>query len=139
MATLAIRRTRKTNSPLSPIAIVLSLAVIAVVTLPAVRNLITTAHSFNHPESEDVRNCNNIIQLWLNKSCERLNIIKQLNDGRIGNQVYQPCRRGVIDVTAYIFVKVVSGARVPMTLAEAEAVLKAKGCTIIAGGGGLVE
>lgn len=83
--------------------------------------VILSPHASKHSEAEDIRNCNNILEIWLNKSCERFNVLKRLDDGRVGDQVIHPCKRGLLEITAYV----IGGG----TLDEARAVMLAKGCT----------
>lgn len=82
-------------------------------------------HAEQHTEADDIRCSNNVIAVFLNKSCERYNVLKQLDDGRVGDQVVQPCKRlgfkMVMEVTAYV----IGGG----TLEEAIDILTAKGCT----------
>lgn len=82
-------------------------------------------HAGLHDEADDIRCSNNVVAVFLNKSCERFNVVKQLPDGRVGNQVVQPCKRFgfkmVMEVTAYV----IGGG----TMEEAISVMKAKGCT----------
>lgn len=105
---------RDTSSPL------LALCLIAMAVL-ALGAIITSAHAAQHAEANDIRNCNNIVEIWLNKSCERFNVLKQLDDGKTADHVIQPCKRGLLEITAYI----IGGG----TLEEARAVMLAKGCT----------
>jgi hypothetical protein len=99
------------------IIIAIILALVSVLQVPPV---IPSAHASLHSEADDIRKCGNILQIWTNKSCERFNILKRLDDGRVGDQVVQPCKRGLLEITAYI----ISGG----TLEEADAILAAKGC-----------
>jgi len=98
----------------------LALLAMALLSMPPV---ITSLHAEAHTEAGGIRQCNNILQIWINKSCERFNILKQLDDGRVGDQVVQPCKRGVIEITSYV----IAGG----TLEEATAILAAKGCTLV--------
>lgn len=82
-------------------------------------------HATAHTEADDIRCSNNVLAVFVNKSCERFNVLKELPDGRVGDHVLQPCKRFglkmVMEVTAYV----INGG----TLEEAIAVLTAKGCT----------
>lgn len=82
-------------------------------------------HAGLHTEADDIRCSNSVLAVFANKSCERFNVIKQLDDGRVGDQVVQPCKRFglkmVMEVTAYV----IGGG----SLKEAIDVLTAKGCT----------
>ena len=82
-------------------------------------------HAGVHTEADDIRCSNNVLAVFLNKSCERFNVVKQLPDGRVGDQVVQPCKRFgfkmVLEITSYV----IGGG----TLDEAIDVMKAKGCT----------
>ena len=82
-------------------------------------------HAGEHAEADAIRCSNDVLAVWVNKSCERYNVLKQLDDGRVGDQVVQPCKRFgfkmVLEVTAYV----IGGG----TLDEAISVMKAKGCT----------
>ena len=82
-------------------------------------------HAGLHDEADDIRCSNNVVAVFVNKSCERYNVLKQLDDGRVGDQVVQPCKRFgfkmVMEITSYV----IGGG----TLEEAINVLKAKGCT----------
>lgn len=96
-------------------------AAVVMLSAPAIPALRTTAHSFSHDESEMIHRCNNILSIWINKSCERLNILKQLDDGRVANEVIQPCSSGTtILVTAYI----IGGG----DFKTAEMIMRAKNC-----------
>lgn len=75
-----------------------------------------------HDESAAIRNCNNILSIWLDPKCERFNVLKKLDDGQIGNQVVQTCKRGALEITAYILTGIFNPK-------DAENILKAKGCT----------
>ncbi len=92
-----------------------------VVVAISLAGLIISPHANDHDEASVIRGCNNFLQVWLNKSCERLNVVKGLEDGRVGNHVVQPCKRGLLEITAYI----VGGG----SLEETVAALVAKGCT----------
>ncbi len=82
-------------------------------------------HATQHTEADDIRCSNNVLAVFVNKSCERFNVIKELPDGRVGDHVLQPCKKFglkmVLEITAYV----INGG----TLEEAIAVLTAKGCT----------
>ena len=82
-------------------------------------------HAGEHDEADAIRCSNDVLAVFLNKSCERYNVLKQLDDGRVGDQVVQPCKRFgfkmVLEITSYV----IGGG----TLEEAVAVLTAKGCT----------
>ena len=96
-------------------------AAVVMLSAPAIPALRTTAHSFNHSEAEMIHRCNNILSIWINKSCERLNLLKRLDDGRVANEVIQPCKESTaVLVTAYI----IGGG----DLKTAQLILKAKGC-----------
>lgn len=88
-------------------------------------NVVYSEHAGLHTEADAIRCSDNILAVFINKSCERYNVIKELPDGRVGNHVLQPCKRfglkTVMEVTAYV----INGG----TLEEAIAVLTAKGCT----------
>ena len=116
--------------------IVLKLFVIAIIVLAAFKLLplvfgnvdvqvAYSEHAGEHAEADAIRCSNDVLAVWVNKSCERYNVLKQLDDGRVGDQVVQPCKRFgfkmVLEVTAYV----ISGG----TLDEAISVMKAKGCT----------
>lgn len=103
-----------------PLLLLLALFALALFTLPAV---ITSPHASLHSEADEIRNCNTVEAIFLNKSCERFNVLKRLDDDRVGNHVVQPCKRGILEVTAYI----IGGG----TMEEAIATLTAKGCTQI--------
>ena len=81
-------------------------------------------HAGLHTEADAIRCSNDVLAVFANKSCERFNVVKQLPDGRVGDQVVQPCKRlglrMVLEVTAYV----IGGG----TLDEAIDVMKAKGC-----------
>ena len=99
------------------------LFVVALVGL-AIPLVMTTAHAGNHEEAGMIRECAknpaNLLQIWINKSGERLNCLVQLPDGRVGDHVIQGCRRGWLEVTNYI----IAGG----SLEEAIAILTAKAC-----------
>jgi hypothetical protein len=82
-------------------------------------------HAGEHDEADAIRCSNDVLAVWVNKSCERYNVLKQLDDGRVGDQVVQPCKRFgfkmVLEITSYV----IGGG----TLDEAIDVMKAKGCT----------
>lgn len=82
-------------------------------------------HANGHTEADDIRCSDNVLAVFTNKSCERFNVLKQLEDGRVGDHVLQPCKRyglkTVLEITAYV----IGGG----SLDEAIAVLTAKGCT----------
>jgi len=89
---------------------------------PKMPELTITEHSRNHgEEAELVANCNDIWKIFGNSCLERLNILKDLGDGRTGNQVIQPCKSGkVIEVTVFIF-SILDRDRI-------ENIMKEKGC-----------
>jgi len=82
-------------------------------------------HASQHCEADDIRNSTKVLGVFLNNSGCRYNVLKELPDGRVGDQVVQPCKRFgfkmVLEVTAYV----IGGG----TLDEAISVMKAKGCT----------
>ena len=82
-------------------------------------------HAGEHDEADAIRCSNDVLAVFLNKSCERYNVLKQLDDGRVGDQVVQPCKRFgfkmVLEITSYV----IGGGM----LDEAIDVMKAKGCT----------
>jgi hypothetical protein len=82
-------------------------------------------HAALHTEADAIRCSDNVLAVFVNKSCERFNVIKELPDGRVGDHVLQPCKRfgmkTLLEVTAYV----INGG----TLEEAVSVLTAKGCT----------
>ena len=82
-------------------------------------------HAGEHAEADAIRCSNDVRAVFLNSSGCRFNVLKEMPDGRIGDQVVQPCKRlgfkMVMEVTAYV----ISGG----TLEEAISVMKAKGCT----------
>lgn len=109
--------------------ILLALAVIAgafVVAL-AIPQVINSAHAGLHSEAEIIRQCAadpaNLQQIWLNRSGERLNCVIRLPDGRVADYVLQPCKRGVLEITAYI-----AGNG---SLTELVSILASKGCTMV--------
>src|SRR5512145_3242614 len=99
------------------------LIVLATIVMP---KLINSAHASQHSEADDIRNCNTIEMIFLNKSCERLNVIKQLEDGRIGDHVIQYSKRQCawLEITAYI--PYYLGVN---TLDSVKKLMLAKGCT----------
>jgi hypothetical protein len=114
----------------------LTLFVIAIIVFAALKLLplifgnvdvqvVYSEHAGLHDEADDIRCSNNVVAVFVNKSCERYNVLKQLDDGRVGDQVVQPCKRFgfkmVMEVTAYV----IGGG----TLDEAISVMRAKGCT----------
>jgi hypothetical protein len=88
--------------------------------------VVSSTHILDNPHAEaaQIRQCArdplNLLQIWLNHSGERLNCLIDLGGGKVGDYVLQPCKRGVLEVTAYII-----GAG---SLREAVEVLIAKGC-----------
>jgi hypothetical protein len=67
--------------------------------------------------------------VWINRSCERLNIIKQLEDGTVGNHVIQPRKCGLpLEITAYVFRNL---AGEPLGLREVQQIMRAKGCALV--------
>lgn len=103
-------------------ALLVVAAFVLLASAPAIPALRANAHSFNHEEAEYIHRCNNILSIWINKSCERLNILKQLDDGRVVDEVIQPCKASTaILVTAYV----IGGG----DLKTAEMILRAKGCS----------
>jgi len=66
--------------------------------------------------------------IYINKACQRFTIVKELEAGRYGGQVIQPCKRGVLEITAYIF----ASAGKPLDLKMIDTILKAKGCVKVA-------
>ena len=74
---------------------------VALITMPS---LTLSSHASLHTEADEIRNCNTIEMIFLNKSCERLNVIKKLDDGRIGDHVIQYSKRQCLwlEITAYI-------------------------------------
>lgn len=107
------------TTPRFPWLLLFALALAAVVIPPIIR----ADHADLHTEAEDIRCSNRVLAIFLNKSCERLNVLKELSDGRVGDHVVQPCKRGILEVTAYV----IGGG----TLDEAIAALLAKGCVQI--------
>ena len=114
----------------------LTLFVIAIIVFAALKLLPLTfgnvdvqvaysEHAGEHDEADAIRCSNDVLAVFLNKSCERYNVLKQLDDGRVGDQVVQPCKRFgfkmVLEITSYV----IGGG----TLDEAIDVMKAKGCT----------
>jgi hypothetical protein len=87
-------------------------------------NVITSEHASLHPEANVIRECSKDPskwqQIWINKSLERFNCLIQLPDGTTGNYVLQPCKRGILEITAYI----IAGGK----LEDWNMVLTAKGC-----------
>ena len=81
-----------------------------------------------HSEAQEIRDCKNVAEIWLNKTCQRFTIVKELEQGRYGGQVVQPCKRGLLEVTAYIF----ASAGKPLDLKMVERILMAKGCSPVA-------
>ena len=115
---------------------VLTLVILAIIVFAALKLLPLTfgnidvqvaysEHAGLHDEADAIRCSNNVLAVFLNKSCERYNVLKEMPDGRIGNQVVQPCKRFgfkmVLEITSYV----IGGG----TLDEAIDVMKAKGCT----------
>ena len=82
-------------------------------------------HAGEHDEADAIRCSNDVRAVFLNSSGCRFNVLKEMPDGRIGNQVVQPCKRFgfkmVLEITSYV----IGGG----TLDEAISVMKAKGCT----------
>ena len=116
--------------------IVLKLFVIAIIVFAAIKLLpltfgnvdVQVAYSERageHAEADAIRCSNNVRAVFLNSSGCRFNVLKEMPDGRIGDQVVQPCKRlgfkMVMEVTAYV----IGGG----SLDEAISVMKAKGCT----------
>jgi hypothetical protein len=97
------------------------LSIYAASSAPSMEGLILSDHADKHPEADNIRKCKNIIEIWLNSSCERLNVIKEMDNGDIADHVVQPCKRGLLEVTAYI---IATGGDIK----GARAILKAKGC-----------
>jgi len=82
-------------------------------------------HAALHTEADAIRCSNEVQAVFVNKSCERYNVLKKLDDGRVGDHVLQPCKRfgfaRLLEITTYV----IGGG----SLEEAIAVLTAKGCT----------
>ena len=93
--------------------------------LPLIFGNVDVQVAGEHDEADAIRCSNDVLAVFLNKSCERYNVLKQLDDGRVGDQVVQPCKRFgfkmVLEITSYV----IGGG----TLDEAIDVMKAKGCT----------
>jgi hypothetical protein len=85
-----------------------------------------TIHASLHEEASEITQClkpENILQVWINSSGERLNCLVGLPDGTVGDAVLQySCRRMIwIGVVAY---QIGDGS-----LKQAMDVLRAKACT----------
>ena len=103
------------------------LALLVGVALPQVIQNALPGHK-EHDEAYEIRNCNTVEAIWINKSCERHTIIKALDEGKYGGQVVQHCRRGWLEISAYIF----QSDGKPLDIKVIETILKAKGCTKVA-------
>lgn len=101
----------------------LSMLALAVLQMP---KLSFSQHAGLHSEADDIRNCNTIEMIFLNKSCERLNIIKVLPDGRVADHVIQYSKRQCLwlEITAYV--PVYLGIN---SLESVKQLMMAKGCT----------
>jgi hypothetical protein len=98
--------------------------VVAALALLAIPALILSTHAALHDETALIRQCaqdpKNLLQVWINSTGQRLNCIVRLPDGRVGDQVIQNCKRGVMEITDYIL----GGG----SLDEAIIILTAKNC-----------
>lgn len=99
MTTTILRR----NSH-KPSVLLLILVGITMIIPPVVLSI----HASLHTEADQIRACfqnpDNLLQVWLNKSGERLNCLVQLPDGKVGNHVIQwSCRQAqFLEITSYI-------------------------------------
>lgn len=105
------------------IAVCFIIIVIAMITMP---KLVLSDHAGLHTEADEIRQCNTIEAIFLNKSCERLNVIKVLDDGRVADHVIQYSKRQCawLEITAYI--PVYLGIN---SLDSVKQLMFAKGCT----------
>lgn len=116
-------RPTPTSKPRMGLWWLILIAGLVLIVMPAVVN---APHADTHTEADLIRRCNTIEAIFLNKTCERLNVIKQLEDGRIGDHVIQYSKRQCVwlEITAYIpyFLGV-------NTLDSVKQLMLAKGCT----------
>jgi hypothetical protein len=101
------------------------LVVVLAATL-AIPQAVVRTHATLHSEASYVRQCaaapENLLQVWLNSSGDRLNCIIDLGSGAVGDLVLQWCKKsGWNEITAYV---IGDGS-----LAEAIRTLRNKACT----------
>lgn len=103
-------------------------AIVGTVVLPEVKVRDGHAEAKHGAEAVQVRECPNVTSVWINKSMQRFNVVKELGDGRCGIQVIQPSKCGIVwEITAYI-----ANWDGVSEASAIERMLKAKGCTRIA-------
>ena len=100
-------------------------AVMVAAVAPVIPKIRWTDHSTNHAEASEIQQClkpENIEQVWINSSGDRLNCLVRTSQG-IGDAVIQWSRRQLcwLGITAY---KIGGG-----DLSVAEEILRAKACT----------
>lgn len=102
------------------------LAALVLTIAPAIPQVVVQPHAEakHGAEAVEVRECTNITSIWINKTLQRFNLLKELPDGRCGLQIIQPRKCGLpLEITAYI----VNWDGVSEASAV-ERMLKAKGC-----------
>jgi len=113
-----IARRNSHASKISSWIIIAATAFVVGFTLP---KMLTSEHSLHHPNAADIMACqDNIMQIWINSSCERHNVIVGLAGGVVAVIVVQLCKRGLRHITCY---QVGDGS-----LKHTEDVMKSKGC-----------
>jgi hypothetical protein len=112
----------------SPTGLIFALLVIAVFVALAIPATTRVLHTHVHEEASMIRQCaeapENLMQVWLNSSGQRLNCLIDLGGGIVGDLVMQWCKRNGgewMEITAYI---IGDGS-----LIEAIRTMKAKACT----------
>ena len=122
MSTITLSHNRQ-PSLILPLLLIVGLLLLVAVTIPQVIPNALPGHA-EHSEAQEIRNCGNVAAIYINKTCQRFTIVKELEQGRYGGQVVQPCKRGILEVTVYLF----ASAGKPLDLKMIDVILKAKGC-----------